>query len=126
MTTRNSRGFTLVELLIALAVVAILAGLSGYSYDQYQTQQRRMEAVERLHALQRDLNQCMADGTSAANCVGGLNTGNGDDYGFQVTTGQGGDGGWTITASPLQGSAQAGDGSLTLNALGQRTGPWPG
>lgn len=126
MTARNSRGFTLIELLIALAVVAILAGASGYAYDQHQTQQRRMEAVERIQALQRSLGECMADGTSAADCTGGLNTADGDDYGFQVTTGQGGDGGWTITASPLQGGAQAGDGSLTLNALGQRTGPWPG
>lgn len=126
MTTRSSHGFTLIELLIALAVVAILAGLSGYSYDQYQTQQRRMEAVEQVQILQRDLNQCMADGTSAADCTGGLDTDDGDHYGFTIDTDGNGDGGWTITANPLQGSAQAGDGSLTLNALGQRTGPWPG
>jgi prepilin-type N-terminal cleavage/methylation domain-containing protein len=126
MTTRNSRGFTLIELLIALAVVAILAGLSGYAYDQHQTQQRRMEAVERIQILQRDLNQCMADGTSAADCTEDLNTADGDHYGFTIDTDGNGDGGWTITASPLQGGAQAGDGSLTLNALGQRTGPWPG
>jgi type IV pilus assembly protein PilE len=126
MTTRKTRGFTLVEVLIAMAVVAILAGASGYAYNQYQAQQKRLEAVDRIQSLQRALSQCMAGGTSAADCTGGLNTDDGDDYGFQVTTGQGGDGGWTITASPLQSGTQTGDGSLSLNALGQRTGPWPG
>jgi prepilin-type N-terminal cleavage/methylation domain-containing protein len=126
MTARTSRGFTLVELLIAMAVVAILAGASGHAYEQYQSRQERMEAVERIHALQRALNQCMADGTTAAGCTGGLNTADGDDYGFTIDTDQGGDGGWTITATPLQGGSQVGDGNLSLNALGQRTGPWPG
>ncbi|MFW6350663.1 MAG: type IV pilin protein [Thiohalospira sp.] len=118
-----ARGFTLVELIIAMAVVAILAALSGYAYEQHQSQQRRMEAVERLQALQRQLNECMADGASLDDCTDDLNTGDGDHYGFRVTTD---DGRWTITASPLSGGAQEGDGTLSLDSLGRRTGPWPG
>jgi prepilin-type N-terminal cleavage/methylation domain-containing protein len=118
-----ARGFTLVELIITMAVVAILASLSGYAYEQHRTQDRRMEAVERLQTLQRELNECMADGTPLANCTDDLDTDDGDHYGFRVTTDNGR---WTITASPLSGGAQGGDGPLSLDSLGRRTGPWPG
>jgi prepilin-type N-terminal cleavage/methylation domain-containing protein len=45
------RGFTLIDVMIALAVIAILASLASPEFDTMLARTRRTEAVVGLHAL---------------------------------------------------------------------------
>ncbi|AAQ61739.1 type IV pilin protein [Chromobacterium violaceum] len=49
----SPRGFSLLELLIALAVVAILAGVAVPSYQSYMQRSRRSDALDALYQLQQ-------------------------------------------------------------------------
>ncbi|MDH5265605.1 MAG: prepilin-type N-terminal cleavage/methylation domain-containing protein, partial [Betaproteobacteria bacterium] len=44
-------GFTLVEILIALAIIAILAGIAMGAYDRYRERSRVMQAVVDIGAI---------------------------------------------------------------------------
>ncbi|MEN2427695.1 type IV pilin protein [Chromobacterium vaccinii] len=49
----RNRGFSLLELLIALAVVAILAGIAIPSYQSHMQRSRRSDALDALYQLQQ-------------------------------------------------------------------------
>lgn len=46
-------GFTLIELMVVLAIMGILLSLASASYSTHQRQARRLDAQEALHALQQ-------------------------------------------------------------------------
>jgi type IV pilus assembly protein PilE len=48
----SARGFTLIELMITVAVIAILATIAYPSYSQYMRQARRAEAKSMLQEIQ--------------------------------------------------------------------------
>lgn len=48
---QNSKGFTLVELMIAVAIIGILAAIALPAYNNYVTQARRTEAQSFMHEL---------------------------------------------------------------------------
>ena len=57
MTDRRARGFTLIEVLVTLAIVAILAGVAWPMYQGYVTKARRTSAAacatEAAHFMER-------------------------------------------------------------------------
>lgn len=55
------RGFSLVELMIALAVLAILAGIAWPSYSAYVQRGRILEAVTRLSEARAKMEQYFLD-----------------------------------------------------------------
>lgn len=120
---RGTRGFTLIELMIVVAIVGILAAIAYPSYMDYVRKGNRTDAraelLQATQVLERCFTQystyssdnCSVDNGDTINSVGGLYT---IGVVSNATT-------YTLTATPVSGKAQAGDAkctTLTLNNLG--------
>ena len=125
------RGFTLIELMIAVALVAILAAVALPSYTEYIKRSSRgaaqSELVELAAVQEKIFLNSNAYASSVTTAYSGSSTG-----GLGVTTGRSRDtrysfgttvdgASFTLTATPESGSTQAGDGNLSIDAQGQRT-----
>src|SRR5262249_35843529 len=138
--TRSARpapkriGFTLLELLIAVAIVAVLAAIALPSYSKYVLRANRAQAKQFMGDVANREEQYRADQRSSTTAIGtgGLGTtqptetiGN---YPFGVAI-AGIDclnvalppRGYTITATAIGG--QTSDGNLCLDSLNQKTPP---
>lgn len=58
MKQRQSRGVTLIELMVVVVIVAILAGVAYPSYRQYAIRSNRTEAKTALLQLTQTLEKC--------------------------------------------------------------------
>jgi type IV pilus assembly protein PilE len=68
---RNAGGFTLLEVMIAVAIVAILAGIALPSYFQYLARSRIVAATSSLSDFRVKMEQFFQDNRSYANAGGG-------------------------------------------------------
>ena len=69
---RQNRGFTLIELMIVVAIIAVLAGIAIPNYSEYVTRSKVMEAVSGLSDMRVRMEQFFQDnrtyvGTAVAN-----------------------------------------------------------
>jgi type IV pilus assembly protein PilE len=133
--TLTHRGFTLIELMMAVAVVGILATIAVPSYTSYLTRVRRAETqgsiMELANFMERyyTVNNCYKDKGANAVC----DTSDSDptlpftqtpkdgatkayDLALQVNTGST----YTLRATPRTGSPQANDGLMELDHTGAR------
>lgn len=116
-------GFTLIELMITVAVVGILAAIAYPSYQEYLLRARRAEAQSLLGEAAARQERWRAQNGSYTTTVAHLRLAYGDqsEHGFYRLTMDrvAGDGGYTLTAT--RAASQAADkrcGNFTLNALG--------
>lgn len=128
---QRSKGFSLIELLIAMAVVGILSAIAYPSYVQYVVRGSRAAAqieIQELSSMQEKIylnaNAYSANISAAyaGTASGGLGktSGKTDDSKYTlsvVSTGQS----YTITATPVAGTAQASDGSFSISSDGSKT-----
>ena len=126
---RAERGFTLIELMIVVAIIGILAAIAYPSYDEYVKRGNRTEGQALLSDAsarqERYFGQNNAYITSDADIAKlGLRNGNTSETGkYTLSVGtNNGDGGYTLTAEQQFGDTKCGN--LTLTALGakDRTG----
>ena len=120
---RPSHGFTLIEVMIVVAIVAILAAIALPSYQEYVRRSHRAEARAGLQQAATWMERAAtATGTYplTAAFAGGLQTVPSGRYSIALASTNGAD--WTLTASRVAGSAQATDkcGDYTLTNTGQR------
>lgn len=124
---RLAAGFSLVELMITVAVIAILAGIGYPSYTAYMKRGYRSQAQQLMTEIQSREVQYMLDARqyTATIGAGGLNISNKDGwtcaatctngkYTVAVTLQAGPPPGFMVTATPI--GNQADDGIVYLNA----------
>ncbi|ATJ84321.1 type IV pilin protein [Halomonas beimenensis] len=113
-------GFTLIELMITVAVIAILAAIAYPSYTQYVQEARRTDGMSALSNLAGQLERCytVSNDYTAGSCPSGTSTSDEGFYSVSITASASS---YTLTASP-QGAQSTDDcGNLTLNHQGVRT-----
>jgi type IV pilus assembly protein PilE len=71
---RSSRGFTLIELMITVAIVAILARIAVPSYLDYVKRGKLQEATATLTSLSLAMNQWYQDNRTFTNSAGSATT----------------------------------------------------
>lgn len=72
-STRRTAGFTLIELMIAVAIVGILASIAYPSYQRYITESRRTDAKALLMTAAGDLERCYTRINNYEQCFDDLN-----------------------------------------------------
>jgi len=128
--SRAHNGFTLIELMIVVAIIGILAAVAYPSYQEYVKSSRRAEAQSALMGLAAAMERHF----TVSNTYKGAGSGGGDTgapsiYYDQVPNGGGtayynltiesaSDAAFLVKATPA--NAQAGDGFLDLNNQGIR------
>lgn len=139
-TNRSQRGFTLIELMIVVAVIGVLAAVAFPSYRQYIIRASRVEAQAELLELAGLQEKIFLNSNSYTVSVTGAYNGT-SAGGLGRTSGLTKDGRYTISvvdgcgtlgavagtpqtfilaAVPVAGSTQAGDGNLCISESGRR------
>lgn len=135
-TSRSMRtkvaGFTLIEVMIVVAIVAILAALAVPMYQNQVIRTHRTDAMGALLGLGQAMERYFAqNNTYESAAAGGADTGapaifptqspiDGGVARYNLTISAANATSYTLRATPIAGGAQAGDGFVELTSLGQR------
>lgn len=122
------RGFTLIELMITVAIVAILAAVAYPSYQAYVIRSARAAAQSYMMSLAARQEQYLSDARTYASTAADLNlsapTETTGRYTFSINVTAGPPQAFTITATAT--GNQTSDGNLTLTSAGVKSpaGKW--
>lgn len=128
---RDTRGFTLVELLIVVAVIAILVAIAYPSYRDSVQKGRRAAVKSEIVELGQTFERCFTNNNTYQNCFasnalpGALNSSprgsTGADRFYSVAIDVPNATSWTVTATALNDQSDDRCGNLSLNQAGVRT-----
>lgn len=127
---KTKKGFTLIELMITVAVIGILAAVAYPSYQSYLIKGRRASAQSHLMDIAQRQQQYLLDARSYAPDLTTLNLTTPTDvstyYTITITKPAATPPTFTATATPKEGTPQATDVTLSIDNTGQKTpaGKW--
>ena len=118
-------GFTLIELMIVVAIIAIIMAIALPSYNQYKKRVNRADVqVEMMNIAQRLESHKLANYKYPITTITSFYGGNVFPqtgtalFTLAFTTSNANT--WVMTATPISTSSQAGDGIICLNDQGQK------
>ena len=120
----NDRGFTLIEMMIVVAIIGVLAAIAYPSYERYIVKTKRTDMMSEMQNIASEIeSRKLAQGSYSA-ISAGVKTDFATAYPrqgtqlYDVTITDPLVAKWTIIASPKTGTQMAGDGNLSLNYQG--------
>lgn len=113
---RETSGFSLVELMIVVAVAAILVALALPSYERFVRKSKRTEAQEIIIQFTGQAERIFSQFNTYDNA--GLVTPTGEFYTFTIAKSATA---YAITATPKDDQSADGCGTMTLNQLNVKT-----
>jgi type IV pilus assembly protein PilE len=120
----KQRGFTLIELMITVAVVAILAVIAFPTYQNAMVKNRRAAAKAHLSDVAQRQQQYLMDNRSYAANATDLKVNEPADvtrfYTLTITAAASTPPSFTATAAPISSGPQAADGTLSITHSGTK------
>ena len=111
---KNNKGFTLIELMIVVAIIGILAAVGYPSYVGHVKKGNRADGIDSLLALSGRMEEFYMNNDTYVNATVASNTSSDGLYTMSITNSTAY--AYTIQAAPVQGDSDCGN--LTLNSLG--------
>lgn len=118
-------GFSLIELMVAVAIVGILAAIAYPSYSSHVVKSNRAAAEAHLMDIAQQEQQYLLDNRTYTSSLTDLNLTTPSDvsnyYTISITISAGPPPTFTAIATPIAGTAQMNDGTLSINNAGTKT-----
>ncbi len=118
MQTRRHTGFTLIEVMIALAILGIVLAIAIPNYSAYVMESRRIDGQIALRDAAQRMERCRTQSFTYVGCNANVSAISPEGY-YQISVGQIAANAFTATATPVANESQTDDESCLVMTLDQ-------